>query len=1169
MHRLLSSTSRAALVVAATMLAAPMAARAQSFVIDAGTTVEETQEVSGSDLGEILLGGTLDTTESGDNAIDWVDAASASPGVSIVNDGIVRGGDRGIDTDGAVGGTFHLENNGSFSAVDDAFRIDDEDFAGSVFIDNTDFMGSDSGQVIDFDAIGGAARVEIDNSGDMISLDHDAIRLGSGTSIIRNSGTIDAQGEDRAAIKFDDEDHIDRLVEFNLVNDGYILASEDGIKIAETDPEDDPSYVSTSTAKIRITNNGEIHGGTGQAIDFGDLTSPDLDIVIVNHGKILSDEHDAIRPGNGALIENYGLIRSYEIAEEGHGIDFRGGDGTVINRTGGQIIGAKHGITGDGPAEDGLFTITNEEGAEIVGSNGAGLNFDTSMEPGSNVLVKVYNYGEIRGEATLLVDNNTLGEDNEDADGTPDADGDGVDVDGQVEIHNWGTIRGTGATGSNVEPNTADGIAVGGGLIRNYEGGLIEAYDLLGSGDADVGRAILIDNSSQGDAPFAAVIENAGRISSDGTAITIIGEQEDVIENWGVIETDAATAVFMGKGSDRFIFHAGSLVQGLVDGGVHDDSELNNDTDTIELVDEEGIIDLDQFVRFENLVSTEGSDFVATGANLDIEDVSVHGRLIVDAELANAAAVVADGGILGGDGVLGSIAVLEGGAVAPGNSIGTLTTGDLTFENGSFYDVEIDRTDSDLIVVDGGLATIDDGAVVRLSSDGGPLSAGTEYVIVEATQLEGGFRPEVEEDFLFLDATVDAVFSEVDNDQVVLTIERNGRSFASLGETRNQAAVGGALDRADGDEALVEHLLSATDGDAVRRSYDLLSGQVHASLGTVLFGQNTLVADTLIGRMRQAPAGSSAALAALGFGGPVTAYATKAPEPAAFNALKAPAAPAPGPVYAMWAQGFGQWSTADGSSNAAGVDGSLGGFLAGGDVTVNNFTFGLAGGYSSADVDMDDGLGSADADTAMIAAYGAVNLDAFRLRAGGSYGWSEIDSRRTAVVGNLVENPTASYDGSTANLFAEAAYAFEAGGVGFEPFAQIAWSRVETDGFTEQDAPITGLTSSGLSFDTTYTTLGARMATSFASAGGTFTPHVSLGWRHAFGDVTPQVAMAFLNTGTGFSVAGTPIAEDSLVVGAGLDFSIGASFSLNIGYEGQFGDEVEYNALKGGLTYRF
>ncbi len=41
------------------------------------------------------------------------------------------------------------------------------------------------------------------------------------------------------------------------------------------------------------------------------------------------------------------------------------------------------------------------------------------------------------------------------------------------------------------------------------------------------------------------------------------------------------------------------------------------------------------------------------------------------------------------------------------------------------------------------------------------------------------------------------------------------------------------------------------------------------------------------------------------------------------------------------------------------------------------------------------------------------------------------------------------------------------------------------------------------------------------------------------------------------------------MVGAGLDIGLGSGLSLNIGYEGQFADETEYNAVKGGFVYKF
>ena len=202
---------------------------------------------------------------------------------------------------------------------------------------------------------------------------------------------------------------------------------------------------------ISIGNYGLIDGGEGQALDFADLTSPNNVITITNYGAgiIQSQTADAMRPGAGASVINYGLIQSTDLTSDGDGVDFQGAGGTVVNKTGGQILGAKHGITGEGDVD-----VTNEAGGLIVGGNGSGINIDSS----GSTLVTVTNHGTIRGEVTGLLDDDGA------ADGVPDGDGDGVDVDGKIALDNYGLIQGTGATGTkDGDLNTADGIAAGGG----------------------------------------------------------------------------------------------------------------------------------------------------------------------------------------------------------------------------------------------------------------------------------------------------------------------------------------------------------------------------------------------------------------------------------------------------------------------------------------------------------------------------------------------------------------------------------------------------------------------------------------------------------------------------------------------------------------------------------
>lgn len=1144
MNRYFSSASRLALVAAGVVLAAPLVtlsgAHADSFTVPTGTTETDAQTVSGTDTGVVAPGGALDVSGT---AITW-NAPATGAGVVLQNDGTITSTNRALDSASNVSGTLSLNNTGTITSGDDTVRINGAFANGTLKVVNTGAMTATSGQVFDLNkAVAASAVVDINNSGTITAEDNDAIRFGGGTVSLTNSGTIQTLEAESRALKFDDDGIIDTLQSFTLINKagGQILGQDDGFKFAADSD--------TSDAVITVENHGLIDGGAGQALDFADLTSPDNTISILNYGTLQSTSADGIRPGAGAVVTNYGLIQSTDLTSDGDGVDFQGAGGTVINMSTGQILGAKHGVTGDG-----AISVLNYEGGMIVGRNGSGINVDST---GATV-VEVLNYGTIRGEVTGLLDDDGT------PDGTPDGDGDGVDVDGQVLLHNYGLIQGTGATGTkDGEPNTADGIAAGGGTIFNHKGGVIEAFDNFPNVDSDdLGRAILIDNSAQGPAPFAAQIYNEGTIRSDGTAITLIGMQNDTIVNGGLISSESEVAVDMGGGDDRFVYVAGGEVVGLVIG--------NDGDNTFELAGK-GTFDLSllgdgaQYRDFNTLFVGEGADFTGTGNSGFDGLVEIEGDFVLNGSLAAATVALAEGGLLGGNATVGSVEVGDGGIVSPGNSIGTVTViGTATFEAGSVYEVELSGLSSDRVVAD--TLTLNGGTVVVTPI--GPIYDGAVYEIVSAvstTTPSTQFALQ-DPDFLFVDAALGR-----DDASVTLSITRNDVAFAALAYTANQRGVANAIDRADG-SLLEGTVLSATAGQAqaVSTGYDLLSGEVHASVGTTLFYQSSLIADTLAGRLRQASAaGGSTAMAALGGGGPVTAYAAKAPEPASpFPVKAAPAEPA-GPVYAAWAQGFGQWNTADGTGNSATVDSSLGGFLAGGDFTSNNVTFGLAAGYASASAEVDDRLSSADADTVILAAYAGASFDALRLRAGASYGWSDIDTSRTVSMLSLTENPLGSYDGSTANVFVEAGYALEFGGVAVEPFAQMAWSWIDTDGFSETGALASGLVSSGLSYDVPYSTLGLRLATSFAMGGGTVTPHASLAWRHAYGDVTPELGMSFASTGTAFTVAGAPIAEDSFLFGAGVDIGVSENLTLNVGYEGQFAGDVDTNAIRGGLTYRF
>jgi len=351
---------------------------------------------------------------------------------------------------------------------------------------------------------------------------------GSGSTTISNSGTISQTGTGRTIYSSSSGSG------FNLQNllDGII-----------TSVGTDVMKMSNPVTVYTINNQGTIwQKGTGtasgQALDLRDITSTGNTITNGSStnaaATIKADGDDAIRPGSNTIILNYGTIISNGVVNT-KCPDFIGGTTTaatcvsspsahdaidVGSRTMvsvenyGTISGPRHGITADTE-----ISVTNRSGGLIVGRNGSGV--------GSDGTGTVINYGTIRGEyagAGNAYNHTITGYPNQTIN---NGDGDGVDIDGVARIENYGTIIGAGAGGfdSSGNPNGADGIAAGGGVIINSVGALIQGAN----------NGILIDNGGGLAGVAATSITNAGTITGSNYGIRIAGAYNNTIINSGTI----------------------------------------------------------------------------------------------------------------------------------------------------------------------------------------------------------------------------------------------------------------------------------------------------------------------------------------------------------------------------------------------------------------------------------------------------------------------------------------------------------------------------------------------------------------------------------------------------------------------------------------------------------
>ncbi|GLS45184.1 autotransporter domain-containing protein [Methylobacterium brachythecii] len=539
-------------------------------------------------------------------------------------------------------------------------------------------------------------------------------------------------------------------------------------------------------------------------------------------------------------------------------------------------------------------------------------------------------------------------------------------------------------------------------------------------------------------------------------------------------------------------------------------------------------------------------------------------------------AIVQTGATLGGSGTVGGIAAQSGSTVAPGNSIGTLNVaGNVAFAAGSTYQVEANAAgQSDKIAATG--TTTLQGGTVQVLAAAGAYNPRTQYAILTSAGGVGGQFAGVTSNLAFLTATLRYQPTEVD-----LTLTRNDVAFATVALNRNQAAAANGVQSAGPNSGVYGRTVGLTTAEA-QGAFQALSGDIHASASGAAFETAFFVREAILDRLRNGGTAEGADYGSL----PAT-YTADLPGRRVAPTM-VPARVLDPRVFGVWAQGFGGFGHADTDGNAAGVNSSTAGFVAGADVRFENgFRIGVAGGYTRTNLDTAARTQSAQIESGFGAIYGGTEFGPIALRLGAVYSGNDSRTRRSVVFPGVGDNDTAHYGGSTTQGFGEIGYRIPFGNAApvglitkgaapaaafatsyIEPFVGGAYVNVNTDRFTETGG-ITALRGFSHDNDIGTATVGVRAQTTFdLGLGAPVTAHGLVGYRRAFGDVVPTALLAF-QTGSSFVTAGLPIDRDALVANAGLDLRISANATIGVAYTGQMGSRAENHAAKGNFTIRW
>ena len=286
-----------------------------------------------------------------------------------------------------------------------------------------------------------------------------AVTLKGNNATVDNQGTINQTGTGRAV-------RDNTGVSGVTINNGSATNSAAQMLTADADVV----QMNVSPAGVTLNNYGAMVSanaskGGAQAVDFSAIASGANVVDNYGTGLLKALEADAVRPGANGVVNNWGTILSITTTgSSSDGIDGQANSGIVVNNSG-KVEGGRHGITGGAVDANTPYTmaVTNAAGGVIQGDNGSGINLDGFN---GRQVVTVSNAGLIVGHGVT-------------------GDGDGVDVDGLLNLVNTGVIRSLNAVPDSGESVAfSEGISVGGGSITNSGTieGLVAAGNPAGKG---------------------------------------------------------------------------------------------------------------------------------------------------------------------------------------------------------------------------------------------------------------------------------------------------------------------------------------------------------------------------------------------------------------------------------------------------------------------------------------------------------------------------------------------------------------------------------------------------------------------------------------------------------------------------------------------------------------
>lgn len=266
----------------------------------------------------------------------------------------------------------------------------------------------------------------------------------------------------------------------------------------------------------------------------------------------------------------------------------------------------------------------------------------------------------------------------------------------------------------------------------------------------------------------------------------------------------------------------------------------------------------------------------------------------------------------------------------------------------------------------------------------------------------------------------------------------------------------------------------------------------------------------------------------------------------------------------IWAKALSNNANQDERHGIDGYDADSTGIAIGADGKLNaETTVGVAYSYITTDVKSDNG-NKTDVDTHALTAYGSYELNNYFVDAALTYGLGQNDSKRY-VAGTEAKGD---YDSDLVAVDVLAGYTYNLNkSLILEPRVGARYANVSFDSYSEKGSSA-ALNVGSQRYELGEIGAGVRLAASYPLGEGQFKPEATvMGWHDTIADKTAANSSFVIGSST-FATTGTTPARDSVELGLGGEYSVGA-VTVGANYTYTTKDEFDSNTFTLNGRYDF